>query len=126
MPVLSATVEKSWKMLRPVLPKWMLSSIMCAGITICFFIMSANASMVPLGSLQRNIGNEKQQQRDRAAQVLHNTTARKDIYISALDVASCGLCMSTRAICSVRLQKQLAVIGSQANGILQAASRPRS
>lgn len=53
VPVDSATVEKSWKMLRPVLPLWTMSSIIWAGITICFFIMSAKARVAPLGSLQQ-------------------------------------------------------------------------
>ena len=37
------------------------SSMRCAGITICFRIMSPNAIMLPLGSLRRAAGQDQRQ-----------------------------------------------------------------
>ena len=53
VPVASATEEKSLNRLPPFVFFWCsMSSIRWAGITICFFIMSAKARVAPEGSLQ--------------------------------------------------------------------------
>ena len=52
VPVPSATEEKSLNRSRLVFLRCSMSSIKCAGITICFFIMSAKARVDPDGSLQ--------------------------------------------------------------------------